>query len=100
MWKNVSHLLTDFMNLLLFFWLFLESFSGIWKNGLPIAQFEEYNFEDAVPDVDDKIYDRALKRMVPRKFAGGLKPSVVIKRVIYTDDEVKRKQAEDLEVKR
>ena len=75
-------------------------YKGIWKNGLPIAKLVNYKFEDAVPDCDDKIYSKTLKRMVPRKALGGIKHSIVIKRVIYTDDDVKRKQDEDSEIKR
>ena len=75
-------------------------YRGIWKNGLPIAQFESYEFEDAIPDPNDKVYNAETKRMVAKKILGGRKPALVIKRVLYTDEEVKRKKAEDMEVKR
>jgi hypothetical protein len=57
-------------------------FLGIWKNGLPIAKLEEFLFEDAIPDHNDKIYSKSLKRMVPRKAIGGRKTAVIIKRVM------------------
>jgi hypothetical protein len=78
----------------------IYDYKGIWKNGLPICQMEEYMFDDCVPDPNDKVYSKEMKRMVPKKAYGGKKEALVIKRIIYTDDECKRKKAEDMEIKR
>jgi hypothetical protein len=78
----------------------IREYKGIWRNGLPVVQFEEHDFEDCVPDPDNKLYDKHEKRMVPKVAQGGRCKAVVLKRVVFTDDEVNRKKAEDAEIKR
>ena len=78
----------------------VKEYKGIWNNGLPVVQSEEFEFVDCVPDPDNKVYDKQKKRMVPKVAEGGTHNAVVIKRVIFTDDEVNRKKAEDAEIKR
>ena len=78
----------------------MKEYKGIWRNNLPVVQFEDIEFEDCVPDPDNKIYDKKAKRMVAKVASGGKKRAAVIKRVLFTDDEVNRKKAEDATIKR
>ncbi len=77
-----------------------KRYKGIWRSGNPEVCFEEYRFEDCVADASNMEFDRLAGRMVPVVSPGGVKRALVIKRVLFSDEEVKRKLAEDREIRR